>query len=139
MFQAVFVESTLGVFDGALMIFSSLESVTSDLLIVTSKDQCTVPRGILGPHPGARHGNGACQRAPGDWGFAHGAQNRDMGPPSNRSTTYRGNHRGLVQCGSDSCPRWGLWQSDPRTQKHGMSPLWWGRSWSLWKRLSSTD
>uniref|UniRef100_A0A672J0X3 Endonuclease/exonuclease/phosphatase domain-containing protein n=1 Tax=Salarias fasciatus TaxID=181472 RepID=A0A672J0X3_SALFA len=74
-----------------------------------------------GPHPGARPGVGARERAPGGRVFAHGARpgsarRDDVGLTSGGLTTHRGNRRGRVQCGLGGSRRQGARRPDPRTQ-----------------------
>ena len=99
-----------------------------------NKDLCTRPRGLPGPHPGARPGEG--RQAPGGWAYAHGvrsgsARRNDMGLSSCGPTTRRRSRGGPVQWGSGDSLRRGPWQSDPRLSKPTLgtwSIVWLGKN-----------
>ncbi|XP_029903635.1 uncharacterized protein LOC115356559, partial [Myripristis murdjan] len=78
-----------------------------------------------GPHPGARPGVGARERAPGGRAFAHGARpgparTDDVGPTRCGLTTHKGSREGSVLCGLGGSRRRGPRRPNPRMQRLAM-------------------
>ena len=91
----------------------------TSMMLNKTKHLCSLPGGILGPYPGARHGEGVRRWVPGGQAFFHGiwsgsAWKGNMDLSSCGLTTHRRSHRGPVLFGSSGSPRQGPWRSDPR-------------------------
>ena len=117
---------------------------TNTSIIMTTKDFCTLPRGVQGPRLGARPGERVQLWVQCGQAFAHVVQSRsawkaDKGPSLCGPTTHTWRAAG-VHCYMDGVAVKGwAWRSDSRSWScllvHGTLHLWWGRNLSSCKRL----